>query len=120
MYRLKVVLHLLIFVAAFTAMAGIPATARADLGALVPAYFRPGEGDPGVVGGGWAAMTAAASKIPITAILNPNSGPLTGPGSGPVNQAYANAITKLENAGGKVVAYVYTDNGNAPSPRSTA
>ena len=55
-------------------MAGIPATARADLGVLVPAYFYPATGGPGGSGDGWAAMTAAAGQIPVTAIFNPNSG----------------------------------------------
>ena len=59
-------------------------------------------GGPGGVGDGWAAMAAAAAKVPITAIFDPNSGPLPGPAS----SAYANAFTQLEDAGGKVVAYV--------------
>jgi hypothetical protein len=71
----------------------------------MPSYFAPGTGEPGGVGDGWAAMAAAAAKVPITAIFNPNSGPLPGPPSA----AYAAAFTQLESAGGKVVAYVYTD-----------
>ena len=78
-------------------------------GVLVPSYFYPGTGGPGGAGDGWAAMTSAASTVPITAILNPNSGP----GSA-ADANYQNAITNLENAGGKVVAYVFTDYGNAP------
>jgi hypothetical protein len=89
---------------------GSPAPARADLGALVPAYFYPGTGGPGGVGDGWAAMAAAASQIPVTAILNPNSGPLPGP----ADPNYVNAMTNLENAGGHVVAYVFTNDGNTP------
>jgi hypothetical protein len=106
----KGVLPLLIFTAAFVAMAGVPDSARAGgEGILVPSYFYPGTGGPGGVGDGWAAMTAAASQVPITAILNPDSGP--GPSEDP---NYAGAMANLEAAGGKVVAYVYTDNGNAP------
>jgi Spherulation-specific family 4 len=86
---------------------GSPTCARGDLGVLVPSYFYPGTGGPGGVGDGWAAMTAAASKISVTAILNPASGP------GSYDPTYAAAMTNLENAGGHVVAYVYTDNGNA-------
>ncbi len=88
---------------------GSPRSARAGrLGLLVPSYFYPGTGGPGRVGDGWAAMTAAASQVPVTAILNPNSGPLPGP----PDPNYVGAMTNLENAGGHVVAYVYTDNGN--------
>jgi hypothetical protein len=92
-------------------MIGSPVPARAgSLGALVPAYFYPGTGGPGGVGDGWAAMAAAASQIPVTAILNPNSGPLPGP----PDPNYVNAMTNLENAGGTAVAYVFTNYGNAP------
>jgi Spherulation-specific family 4 len=105
----KGILPLLIFVTAFVAMAGVPDSARAGgVGILVPAYFYPGTGGPGGVGNGWAAMAAAASEVPITAIFNPDSGPLPGP----ADPNYVTAMTNLENAGGKVVAYVYTDNGN--------
>jgi hypothetical protein len=97
-----------IFVAAFAVMAGV-STARADVGLLVPSYFYPGTGGPGGVGDGWAAMTAAAGQVPITAVLNPSSGP--GPSEDP---NYAAAMTNLENAGGRVVAYVFTNDGNAP------
>ncbi len=83
---------------------------KPTVGIIVPAYFAPGSGGPGGVGDGWAAMATAAAQIPITAIFNPNSGPLPGP----ANSSYATAFTQLEDAGGKVVAYVYTDNGNAP------
>jgi Spherulation-specific family 4/Domain of unknown function (DUF4214) len=82
---------------------------ESSLGIIVPSYFAPGTGGPGGVGDGWAAMAAAAAKVPITAIFNPNSGPLPGPPS----PAYAASFTQLEAAGGKVVAYVYTDKGNA-------
>jgi hypothetical protein len=88
----------------------VTALAPPPMGIIVPSYFAPGTGGPGGVGDGWAAMAAAAAKVPIIAIFNPNSGPLAGPPS----QAYANAFTQLENAGGKVVAYVWTDNGDEP------
>jgi hypothetical protein len=86
-----------------------PGSCRADsLGTIVPAYFYPGTGGPGGVGDGWAAMTAAASQIPITAIFNPDSGPM----AGPPDPNYVTAMTNLEAAGGKAVAYVYTNNGS--------
>jgi hypothetical protein len=82
-----------------------PAAQASSVELLVPAYFYPGTGGPGGSGDGWAAMTAAASQVPITAIFNPNSGPLPGP----ADPNYVNALTNLKNAGGKVVAYVATN-----------
>ena len=77
---------------------------------MIPAYFYPGTGGPGGVGDGWAAMAAAAAQIPLIAILNPDSGPLPGP----ADPNYVTALTDLEKAGGKVDAYIYTDDGNSP------
>jgi hypothetical protein len=95
----------------FAGLIESPAPATADMvSALVPAYFYPGTGGPGGVGDGWAAMAAAASTIHVTAIFNPDSGPL--PGSPDPN--YVTAMTNLEKAGGTVVAYVYTDYGAVP------
>jgi spherulation-specific family 4 protein len=87
------------------------AACRADsLGVIVPAYFYPGTGGPGGTGDGWAAMATAAAQIPITAVFNPDSGP----SPGPPDANYVNAMTNLEGAGGKTVAYVFTDFGNEP------
>ena len=62
---------------------------------LVPAYFYPGEN--------WDKLTAAASRVGIVAIANPNSGP------GAASDAmYTNAITNFRNAGGQVIGYVST------------
>jgi hypothetical protein len=85
------------------------------VGILVPAYFYPGTGGAGGVGDGWAQMAAAAAKVPITAIFNPNSGPLPGP----ADPNYVRAMTNLENAGGHVVAYVPSDFGST-SPATIA
>ena len=87
----------------------MPVSCQADTGIIVPAYFYPGTGGPGGVGDGWAAMDTAAAKVPLIAILNPDSGPLPGP----PDPNYVSAMTNLENAGGKVAAYVYTNNGSA-------
>ena len=86
---------------------GAGAAVAGPVGIIVPAYFYPGSGGPGNVGDGWAAMASAASQVPITAILNPNSGP----GSS-ADSNYVSAASNLEAAGGKVVAYVYTNNGS--------
>jgi Spherulation-specific family 4 len=94
-----------------TCIIGSPDSVTAgSMGILVPAYFYPGTGGPGGSGDGWATMAAAASTVPVTAIFNPDSGPLPGP----ADPNYVNAMTNLENAGGKVVAYVYTDYTNVP------
>jgi hypothetical protein len=79
-----------------------------NLGTLVPAYFYPGTGGPGGAGDGWAALAAAAARIPVTAIFNPDSGPLPGP----ADPNYVAAMNNLESAGGKVIAYIFTDDGN--------
>lgn len=82
----------------------------ASLGITVPAYFYPGSGGPEGVGDGWAAMATAAGKVPLTAIFNPDSGPVPGP----ADPSYVQAITQLEQAGGKVIAYVDTAYGALP------
>lgn len=97
-------------VLALSTIVGVPGVVRAGgMGILVPAYFYPGTGGTDGYTDGWAEMTAAASQVSITAIFNPDSGP------GPSTDAnYVNALSTLEAAGGKVVAYVYTDYGNTP------
>src|ERR1700733_14632510 len=103
--------RLLVFGVALAGFLQMPASCRASsLGILVPAYFSPGSGGPDGTGDGWAAMTAAAAQVPVTAILNPDSGPKPGP----ADPAYINAIGKLEGAGGKVIAYVDTGDGGLP------
>jgi hypothetical protein len=72
----------------------------------VPAYFYPS----GTGLTDWNQMTTAAATIPITAILNPNSGP--GSASDP---NYASAVDALRAAGGKVMGYVHTSYGARPS-----
>jgi hypothetical protein len=96
-------------VAALLASAASAPEALAE-GLLVPAYFYPGTGGSQGFTDGWAQMAASAGKVPITAIFNPNSGPLPGP----PDPNYVNAITNLENAGGRVIAYIPTGNGSTP------
>ena len=74
--------------------------ARADLTAIVPAYFYPSGGG---LSSDWADLNTAASQIPITAIMNPGSGPGT-----IQNGDYVTAVNNLRSAGGKVIAYVST------------
>jgi hypothetical protein len=100
-----------VFLSVSVALAGIllsaaPARAGMAVGVLVPAYFYPGTGGTDGFTDGWAQMAASAGKVPLTAIFNPNSGP--GPSTDP---NYVAAITNLEKAGGRVVAYVPTNFG---------
>src|SRR5438067_13868464 len=73
--------------------------AHADLSALVPSYFAPGTGGPGGVGDVWAQMAQDAKLINITAIVNPNSGPVD---VGIVN-VYSAAAGALQSNGGQVI-----------------
>jgi hypothetical protein len=68
---------------------------------LVPAYFYPKNWIPG---NDWARMTASVGAAPITAIMNPASGPGTAP-----NSDYVSAVAAFRAAGGTLVGYVYTN-----------
>jgi len=65
---------------------------------IVPLYVYPGAA--------WDTLIAAASKVKILAIINPNSGPVA-----PVDSSYSSYMTKLKNAGIEMVGYVYTSYG---------
>lgn len=67
----------------------------APLGVLVPAYFYPGSL--------WAGMNWAAGRVPLVAIMNPNSGPDT-----TQNLDYVAAVNSLRATGGRVIGYVST------------
>jgi hypothetical protein len=69
------------------------------LGFLVPAYFYPS----GAGNTLWEALNSAAPRVPLTAILNPNSGPGSSSDSN-----YRRATTALRNAGGRLIGYVHT------------
>lgn len=81
----------LLGLAASTAQAG-----RMEL--LVPAYSYP---EP--MSAYWSALNAAASRLPLTAIANPDNGPGLA-----LDSDYAAAIAALRVAGGRVLGYVYT------------
>jgi len=72
----------------------------APLGLMVPAYFSPS------TGGYWNALNFAATRVPLIAIMNPNSGPGTSQSS-----AYVQALASLHQAGGQVIGYVHTTYG---------
>ncbi|HVU09009.1 MAG TPA: spherulation-specific family 4 protein [Verrucomicrobiae bacterium] len=75
----------------------------APLGIMVPAYFYP------TSGGYWNSLDFAASRVPLIAIMNPNSGP-----GASQDSAYVRALANLHQAGGKVTAYVHTSYGTRP------
>ena len=91
-------------IALLTTIVLTSATARADLTAIVPAYFYPSNNSP------WDDLNAAAARIPVTAIMNPGSGPGTFQ-----DNNYVTAVNSLRAAGGKVIAYVYTQYGSRSS-----
>lgn len=68
------------------------------LGLLVPAYF-----DPGSNATNWNSLAAAAQRVPLVAIMNPNNGPSTS-----AKASYARAITNVQAAGGQVIGYIYS------------
>ena len=75
----------------------------APLGILVPAYFYPGSL--------WSSLDWAAGRVPLVAIMNPNSGPDTAQ-----NPDYVAAVNSLRASGGRVIGYVstsYTARGSA-------
>ena len=65
------------------------------MGIVVPAYFYPGDL--------WSSMNWAAGRVPLVAIMNPNSGPGTAR-----NPDYVAAVNSLRASGGKVIGYVST------------
>jgi hypothetical protein len=71
--------------------------AAAPMGIMVPSYFYP------VGNSYWNAMINAATRVPLIAILNPDSGPGTAQDAN-----YVSAVANLHTAGGQVIGYVYT------------
>lgn len=65
---------------------------------LVPLYIYPGAA--------WDAVAAGASSVGTIAIINPNSGPASGP-----DASYVAYMQKLHDAGVEMVGYVYTGYG---------
>ncbi len=92
------------FTGALIAIAlSIPAAWSAPLGIMVPAYFYPSAGSD------WGKLNAAATHIPLIAIMNPASGP--GKSS---DKTYVHALSELHRAGGKIIGYVHTSYGERP------
>jgi hypothetical protein len=96
--RRNTVVHLTAALAATTLFTAT--STHAALTAIVPAYFYPTPSSP------WLDLNSAASRIPVTAIMNPGSGPGIFQDSN-----YVNAVDNLRTAGGKVIGYVSTSYG---------
>ena len=75
----------------------------ARLRLLVPAYFYP----EGAGQRYWEALGEAARRVPVTAIMNPASGPGTAE-AGP-DPRYTATLARARGAGVKVIGYVSTD-----------
>ncbi len=89
----------------------IPESSPPLLRILVPAYFYPG-------GAGlqeWDRLIEAASRVPIVAIVNPESGPGTAP-----DRHYAAIVSRAKAAGVEVIGYVNTEYGKRPRPEIEA
>ncbi len=80
-------------------MARAQTAPRGPVGLLVPAYFYPS-------GSGladWNRLAAAATQVPLMAILNPNNGP-----GRRADSNYLSVNLSLKAAGGQTLGYVYT------------
>ena len=78
----------------------------ADLRIMIPLYSYPEWYAPANYV--WDDIAAAGHKVPITAIINPNSGP----DGGSPNDDYVHGLTDLRNGGIKILGYVATGYGN--------
>lgn len=88
----KGLLRWLVLMVWLACIAGVWAAPK---GIVVPAYFYPGSL--------WTSMNWAAGRVPLVAIMNPNSGPDT-----TQDPQYVAAVNSLRAAGGKVIGYVST------------
>jgi hypothetical protein len=78
-----------------------PVFAPTAKGLIIPAYFYPTWWDAET--NLWDEVALAAAKVPIVAIINPNSGPGT-----ETNADYQRVVTEIGQAGGRLIGYVHT------------
>lgn len=88
---------------------GLRPASAADLRILVPLYAYPSWYAPAAYV--WDDVAAAAARVPVTAIVNPDSGP----GGGPPNSDYAHGLAELRAAGVALLGYVATGYGARPA-----
>ena len=86
-------------------LAGLATPADADLRILLPLYSYPAWYNPDAYL--WDDVAAAATNVPIIAIINPDSGP----GGGPPNSDYAQGLADLRAGGVGLLGYVATGYG---------
>jgi hypothetical protein len=79
--------------------------ACANLGILIPLYSYPNWYDPDNYV--WGEVAAAANHLPVTAVINPEDGPV----SCPPNSDYQHGLDELRTAGVTILGYVYTSYG---------
>jgi hypothetical protein len=96
LFRIALSCAALLGAASIASAASLP-----PVGLIVPAYFYPGTNQTD-----WNQLASAATQVPLMAIMNPNSGP----GSGP-DPFYISAITTLDASGGSTLGYVHTSYG---------
>lgn len=85
-----------------------PATVTTPVKILLPLYAYPTWYEPETYI--WKDVVAAADKVPITAIINPNNGP----DGKPPNEDYARGLKDLRQADITLLGYVYTKYGDRP------
>lgn len=73
---------------------------------LIPLYIYPNWYDASYQ---WDDVVSASNQVPITAIVNPASGPTAMP-----NSDYVQGMNDLLTGNVKMIGYVYTDYGNRP------
>jgi hypothetical protein len=88
-------------------VASSAAAVAGDLSILLPLYSYP-NWYAGAAAYEWDDVASAAAQVPITAIINPNSGP----NGGPPNADYVHGMADLAAAGVTMVGYVATNYGN--------
>ncbi len=76
-----------------------------DLRIMIPLYVYPSWYSPASYA--WDDVAAAGSKVPVTAIINPNNGP----DGGPPNADYVHGLNDLRNGGVTLLGYVATGYG---------
>jgi len=74
-----------------------PQTVGTQMGLFVPLYAWPN------ATGDWQRVAAAASNLPVTAVINPNNAPIM-----PPPQVFLDNIRQLQSAGVRVLGYVPT------------
>src|SRR5277367_3426446 len=89
-------------------LATMPVAHAAPLGIMVPAYFYP------TTSNYWSAMSNAAVRVPLIAILNPDSGP-----GNSQDANYVAAVAGLHHAGGQIIGYVHTSYATRPMTQVT-